>query len=745
MPLFGRRRRSNTGIFNRRDNNMMPRWSQPPERNTAEWIKTYSTSPRLAVVGRIASDLSFASGKLYAVDSNGDEQELLKHPFLDFWDNPNPLHEYSSAALWQLHEIYIMLKGEGYFIIERDEGGRPSELWPVPTHWVFATPYVGHPYYSVKTSSGGILDVPVEDMFVQKTLNPFDPFMRGLGASESISDEVETDEYAAKFQKRFFYNDATPNLIVSMPKSDDEQRKRFRMEWLERFKGVFKSHGLATVNGEVTVQKVGESMKDMDMVNGRIYLRDAMLEHLGVPREIMGITENSNRSTAEAAQFIYAQNVLTPSLRRREEAVNRQLIPAFGENLIWRYDNIVPRNQEFDKAKALDGWNAGILLKDEARELLDMPAAKTGGRVYKGTYADVYVGEEEDPVEVTNDMASLQFDTTYGVESEDNTILIDDDSDKDNDIDVEEGTDDDIVEILDAYGQKSAGRSISLSAAQRSEDAALRECSAAFEIATMKYFREQAKRIGSALGNDEKADGTAWDTLRSLVEENGNFKVNEWDLLSYDQRKDLINKFVGGIIDWPAETEILKKIYDPLWRKAYDSGAKQSQSLYGLRAVKRPELISTAKLCGGQRIKGIEDATKENISRIVTNGMENGSSTKQLTQEIMQEMQTSQGRARIIANQETTTSLSTGQFDMMKSAGATTKTWHHRPQKDPRNGGTAKNGKALPDHVALDGEPAPIDGKFSNGLRFPRDPEYAGSDAAAQVINCRCYVTYGGF
>ena len=47
-----------------------------------------------------------------------------------------------------------------------------------------------------------------------KQLNPLDPFMRGLGVAESVADEVEIDEYAAKFQKRFFYNDATPPLCL---------------------------------------------------------------------------------------------------------------------------------------------------------------------------------------------------------------------------------------------------------------------------------------------------------------------------------------------------------------------------------------------------------------------------------------------------------------------------------------------------------------------------------------------------
>ena len=43
------------------------------------------------------------------------------------------------------------------------------------------TPYLGHPYYTVKTTSGSIMEVSVDDMFVMKDINPLDPFLRGLG------------------------------------------------------------------------------------------------------------------------------------------------------------------------------------------------------------------------------------------------------------------------------------------------------------------------------------------------------------------------------------------------------------------------------------------------------------------------------------------------------------------------------------------------------------------------------------
>ena len=46
---------------------------------------------------------------------------------------------------------------------------------------------------------------------------------------------------------------------------------------------------------------------------------------------------------------------------------------------------------------------------DEARELLDMPAARTGGDVYKTTFSDIFVRADEDPVAVSSSMANLQY------------------------------------------------------------------------------------------------------------------------------------------------------------------------------------------------------------------------------------------------------------------------------------------------------------------------------------------------
>lgn len=724
----------------RGDSSMLPRWSMPPERNTEDWIKAYRTNPRMAVIARIASDLSFATGKLYRITKEGEEVEVTAHPFLDFWANPNPLHEMSNAALWNLFEIYLALKGEGYFIVEKDALGMPVEFWPVPTHWVQMTPYLDHPFYTVRLTNGQLMEVSVDDMFVMKDLNPLDPFKRGLGQAEPLADEIETDEYAAKFQKRFFFNDATPNLIIGMPKSTDEQRKRFRAEWLERFRGVFASHGVATVNGEVTINKVGESMKDLDMVNGRTFLRNAVLEHFGVPREIMGITESSNRATSEAAQFIYAQNVLMPRLHRREEAINHQIIPFFGADLVWHYDDIVPRNQEFDKAVGIDGWNAGLLTKNEAREKLGMAPAKVGGDVYKTQFSDIFVREDDDPAAISTAAANLQYADgappleTGGeqdIEITDSGTPLDEESGSEG---TEEGTE--ALEIVPSKGlTRREAKDIHIQAAQRALMEAERAQTQRFEVATMKYLREQSRRVADALNGTKKDQRSVWDLLMASVpgydavgEEAEALNAAAWAAIPEADRTLLVKGFTAGLIDWPQEETVLLSIFDPLWKESYAKGAGVSAKLYNIPNVQRPELISTAKLRGGARIKGITQTTKKAISDIVAAGLEHGDSRATIAKQIEQEMQTSSSRARVIATQECNTSLLTGHYDMMKKAGAAWKTWHVSSMEAAR-----------PSHKALNGVRVPIDARFPNGLMRPCDPDCTDPE---EVINCHCFLTF---
>jgi len=73
-----------------------------------------------------------------------------------------------------------------------------------------------------------------------------------------------------------------------------------------------------------------------------------------------------------------------------------------------------------------------------------------------------------------------------------------------------------------------------------------------------------------------------------------------------------------------------------------------------------------------------------------------------------------------------TEALSFGGHDAARASGVGFKVWQ-TTSADPRA-----------QHAALNGERVPIDGTFSNGLRWPGD----GTGDADQTANCRCLLTY---
>ena len=81
---------------------------------------------------------------------------------------------------------------------------------------------------------------------------------------------------------------------------------------------------------------------------------------------------------------------------------------AYGEKLEWEFDDIIPHDQEFDKGVALDGWNNGLLTKNEAREKLGLEPAKNG-EIYKMNFADLFLQIDEDPVAVSSASANMQY------------------------------------------------------------------------------------------------------------------------------------------------------------------------------------------------------------------------------------------------------------------------------------------------------------------------------------------------
>lgn len=664
------------------------RMTSPPDRNTQEFLETYAHSPRLSPVTKIATDLSNVPGKLFRVDpATGDKDEINDHPFLDFMRKPNPLPFMTPSALWKVHETYLLMKGEGPAIIERDPAGYPAELWPIPPHWMIDIPRLDFPFYIVRSRDGLQMSVPVEDMFIVRQLNPLDPYGRGLGDAEAVADEIETDEYMAKWAKKFFYNDATPPVLMSAPGITKDEYDRFQAAWNDRHRGVGNAHKMGIIPREVTVNKLVDSQREMDFTESRKDLRDGVNAHFGVPPEILGIVENSNRATATQAKIIYAENVLTPRLLARQDAINLQLLPAWGEGLLWEYDDIVPEDTEFRLQMSNAGLSGSALLVDEWREQQGFdPLPDDAGQVLFVPFASMPTRPSELTESAREIIAQTQIDNPASTP---------------------------LTQPL-TPGQKANRRRMQ-QAAHRMRAQLLNAEERAAQRSVRRFFNGQTDAIIEAMDTGQKdAKDDFWQKINGL----GGLTVDIEAIRA--AAKDALSQ----LIDWDAQDEALAAVLNPIWEDAFNMGAKSIEDSFGVRAVQAPKLTDYLRQNGLRRVKGINDTTRDKLAATLADGIEAGESTAQLVKRMQQHLPDIQTeRAAAIATSEAHTSMQAGSFAQMRFGGITTKTWI-----------TAGDEATRDSHRAQDGQTVPIDQPFRNGLMYPGDP----SGAPGEIINCRC-------
>lgn len=302
----------------------------PPRRGTRELLDAYSTHPWMhSVVRRIGENVAGLRWVLFKRGVRGKQQRVLKrdaitgrydvnastevtsHAFLDVMRRPCPvLHP---IPFWCVLQGMLEVKGETPTVIERSkEDGLPLELWPLPPHWLTRTPTRSSPQYHFQWN-GFTRDVPERDVSYLAHPDLVNPYGRGRGTGEALADEIDIDEFAAKHVAAFFYNRGLPDVFISLKGVKDAKKAE---EWEERmrnkYRGSLRAWQAHVTNADMTVTQLQQNFKDQQLRELREQQRDTCLQVWGMPPEVMGIVENSNRATIGAADYLFASKIILP-------------------------------------------------------------------------------------------------------------------------------------------------------------------------------------------------------------------------------------------------------------------------------------------------------------------------------------------------------------------------------------------------------------------------------------------------
>lgn len=356
-----------------------------PQRGTREILEAYSSMPWLrAVSSKIANAVAATEWTLHyptngkrdrtvqratASDRNriltkaidtGEARQITEHIFLEALSKANDY--LVGPALFRTTQVHVDLVGEAFWIKERNGAGAPVGFWPIPPHWITSTPTPHYRFYTVQFSQWRG-PIPDSEILWFCDPDPANPYGRGSGIARSLTDELETDEYAARHTRMTLINRARPDLIVWPEETKQnpdatmskENAQRLGEQWRAEHQGFWRAALPYFATHKLGVKEIGQSFQELTLVPLREFERNTIRQVFGVPPEMLGIVEpGTSRATIETGEYIFEKHVVQPRREFLRAYLQERIVPEYDERLVLSYVSTIAedRTAMLESAKA---------------------------------------------------------------------------------------------------------------------------------------------------------------------------------------------------------------------------------------------------------------------------------------------------------------------------------------------------------------------------------------------------------
>lgn len=354
------------------------KWRQPPARKSSEYLDAYKSWVYLCVRknSQAFSDLEL---NLYRGNKQ-DPEEIESHPALDLLYYVNEFMDHN--ILLQLTQTYFELTGENYWYIEPKSNGEPTIIIPLRPDLMTVLPsksgdkLIGG--YTYMVNGGEEIRFEPEEIIRMVYPNPKNIY-RGIGVVEAAALAIDTDEFAATYNRNFFYNSAIPKgVFTTETKLTKTTRARLENSINEKHQGIKKSHKPMLLEGGITWQEMGTSQKDMEFLNQRKFSRSEIFSMFDIPEDLIN-TENSNRASVSEAINIYMKFGIKPRMKAFVSMLNEFYLPLFGNDLF--FDFVDPSPLDIDQNVQIA--NTVPMTDNEKRGLFGLPDIGPDGDIIR--------------------------------------------------------------------------------------------------------------------------------------------------------------------------------------------------------------------------------------------------------------------------------------------------------------------------------------------------------------------------
>ena len=306
-------------------------------------------------------------------------ERAVEHPLYDVLRvRPNPVQPV--VAFWEAMVTALLLRGNAFALITRDDDGRVRALWYLnPDRVGVEVLRTGRLRYRVLNPDGTQTMVPAEGMLhIPGPMSDDGYTGRSVIATfrETLGLGLALERYGAEF----FANAATPRgVLKTAGRLSEEAARRLKQSIADSHAQRGRRHATLVLEEGIEFQPLGIDHRDSQFIESRRFTVEEIARIFGVPPHMIGgdVKGSMTYANAETEALRFLKHTLGPWLARIEAAVNfacisplerRQLYVEFLPDALLATDTM-SRYQAYKL-----GLEAGFLTLDEVRRKENLPA-----------------------------------------------------------------------------------------------------------------------------------------------------------------------------------------------------------------------------------------------------------------------------------------------------------------------------------------------------------------------------------
>ncbi len=333
-----------------------------------------------ACVNLIAGTIASMPLLLYKRLQAGTRERYEDHPLYDvLHTRPNPVQ--GVVTFWESMVVALLLRGNAYATLTRDDDGRVRALWYVnPDRVHVEVLRTGRQRYKVFT---GEQTQTVPDNQMLHVVGPMsDDGYTGRSVISTFRETLGLGMALERYGAEFFANAATPKgTLTSAGRLSQTARDNLKAALEEAHVTRGRRHKTMILEEGLKFEPIGISHEDSQFVEVRRFGIEEVARIFGVPPHMIGadIKGSMTYSNSELESLRLLKHTLGPWLARISSAVNHACIsPLERRQMYAEYlpDALLATDTKgrYDAYKV--GLEAGFLTIDEVRRKENLPALR---------------------------------------------------------------------------------------------------------------------------------------------------------------------------------------------------------------------------------------------------------------------------------------------------------------------------------------------------------------------------------